>query len=303
LIDPPRFSEDELKRDLTVAIEEFRSNRLQEPLEDYLEAFDEYLGATEELLETSVDLTALESQALNILTNKSLLDALRYTAGPPISIDDLKTVSEVPSFDPKRLKADPTAVRRVIETIQIGLDRKRFPWIIEEREPTEIERKAAVLASAALMASSKVGTKRRSTSKVEQEGKVEAALIAINLHKAETRAIKNMTDAPAPGEFCRECMLGSRKADFVARVFDGRILAVECKVSNSATNSIKRVNNDAAVKAEVWIDEFGTTGVVPSAVLSGVYKMSILETAQRRGLTIFWAHDLSLLTNWIQKTH
>lgn len=71
--------------------------------------------------------------------------------------------------------------------------------------------------------------------------------------------------------------------------------------SNSATNSIKRLNNDAAIKAESWIEEFGTTGVVPAAVLSGVYKISNLESAQDRGLTIFWAHDLSLLMNWIQQ--
>jgi hypothetical protein len=301
LIDPPRFAEEDLKRDLALSIEEFRRNRMEEPLEDYLDAFEEYLGTTEELLETTVDLSELESQALNILSNRALLDALRYTAGPPISMDDLKTLADVSSINPRRLSADPAAVRRIIETVQIGLDRKRFPWVTEGREPTEIERKAAVLASAALMASSKVGTARRSTSKIEQEGRVETALLAIGFKKVDTRVINNISDAPAPGEFCRECMLGTRKADFVVRLLDGRILAIECKVSNSATNSIKRLNNDAAIKAESWMEEFGTTGVVPSAVLSGVYKIANVESAQRRGLTIFWAHDLSVLTNWIQE--
>lgn len=108
------------------------------------------------------------------------------------------------------------------------------------------------------------------------------------------------SDAPNPGEFCCECLLGTRKADFVVRLWDGRILAIECKVSNSATNSIKRLNNDAAIKAETWIGEFGTTGVVPSAVLTGVYKLSSLESAQSRGLTLFWEHDLSRLTEWIK---
>lgn len=79
-------------------------------------------------------------------------------------------------------------------------------------------------------------------------------------------------------------------------------MPLECKVSNSATNSIKRLNNDAAVKAQVWQKEFGTSGVVPAAVLSGVFKRSHLEYAQERGLTIFWAHALDRLSNWIEDT-
>ena len=43
-------------------------------------------------------------------------------------------------------------------------------------------------------------------------------------------------------------------------------MPIECKVSNSATNSIKRLNNDAAVKARIWRGEFGERQVVPSAV-------------------------------------
>ena len=97
-------------------------------------------------------------------------------------------------------------------------------------------------------------------------------------------------------------MLGERKADFILRLWDDRVLPIECKVSNSSTNSIKRLNNDAAVKAEVWKRDFGQTQVVPSTVLSGVYKLPNLESAQRRGLAIFWAHDLTSLPDWIERT-
>jgi hypothetical protein len=41
---------------------------------------------------------------------------------------------------------------RVIETVLIGLDRRRFPWVVEGRGPEASEREAAALASAALMA-------------------------------------------------------------------------------------------------------------------------------------------------------
>ena len=49
-------------------------------------------------------------------------------------------------------------------------------------------------------------------------------------------------------------------------------MPLECKASNSATNSYKRVNHEAASKAETWLQDFGRSQVVPAAVLSGVFK-------------------------------
>lgn len=303
LVSPPRWTKEELEAARAKAIEIFRKQRMEEPLEEYLEVFDEYQGKVEELLETTVDLTTLEDHALTILSDKKLLEAFRYLAGPFISLDDLKILSDAASLSPKALKSDAGLIRRVVETVRIGLDRRRFPWVVEEREPTEAERQAAVLASAALMATQRVATTRRNVGKSTQEQLVKDALKATKaFEEVDGRDIKTLAEAPQPGQFCGECMFGSRKADIVVGLFDGRILPIECKVSNSATNSIKRLNNDAAVKAEVWRDEFGTRQVIPSAVLSGVYKLRHLETAQERGLTLFWAHDLAQMLSWIQST-
>lgn len=57
---------------------------------------------------------------------------------------------------------------------------------------------------------------------------------------------------------------------------------------DSSTNSVKRLNNDAAVKAVAWLHEFGQVSMVPTAVLSGVYKTHNLVSAQERGLALFW---------------
>ena len=109
-------------------------------------------------------------------------------------------------------------------------------------------------------------------------------------------------DAPLSGRFCAESMLGKSKADFIVRLWDQRVMAIECKVSNSATNSIKRLNHEAAAKAKAWHDSFGQDQVVPTAVLSGVYKLHNLQDAQDRGLTLFWAHDLKSMMDWIEGT-
>jgi len=67
-------------------------------------------------------------------------------------------------------------------------------------------------------------------------------------------------------------------------------------------NSIKRLKNDAAAKAEAWKKDLGDRHIVPAAGLSGVYDLHILEDAQARGLSLFWAHALAELTDWIAST-
>lgn len=86
------------------------------------------------------------------------------------------------------------------------------------------------------------------------------------------------------------------------RLHDTRLMPIECKVSNSGTNSIKRLNNDAAVKAEYWLKAFGAEQIVPAALLSGVFKLRNLEQSQRRGLALFWSHDLDKLGAFIEST-
>lgn len=169
MIDPPIWTRAELDVDRGTAIAIFRKERIEEPLEDYLEAFDKYQGYIEELLETTVDLTQLEGQALEVLTDPRLLEAFRYLAAPPISADDLKILAEATSLTKGQLRKRPGDVKRLVETVRLVLERRRFAWVIEGREPTEAERGAAVMASAALIAASRVQTKRRATGKTQLE--------------------------------------------------------------------------------------------------------------------------------------
>lgn len=159
-----------------------------------------------------------------------------------------------------------------------------------------------MLASAALLASQRVATDRRSEQKTEQENHVEEALLHEHFTKVPTRVVDTSAAGPRAGEFCRESMVAGRKADVLVGLWDTRLMPIECKVSNSATNSIKRLNNDAAVKAVQWREALGDSNVVPSAMLSGVYKLKNLIDAQNAGLTLFWAHDLARLTAWIEST-
>lgn len=301
-MDAPVWTSEQLEADRIKSAAAFTKERLEEPLEDYLEAFDEYQGYVEEILETTVDLSALETSALDVLGDTRLLEAFRYLAGPPISQDDLKVLADARSLSKGHLENSPELVQRLIAVVRQVLDRRRFAWVVENREPTEAERNAAVMASAALMAASRTQTRRRTLGKDQQEAMVKEALKVLGFTEVSSRKIPNISHAPAPGEFCGESVLGNRKGDIIVRLWDHRVMPIECKVSNSSTNSVKRLNNDAAVKATSWKVDFGVLQVVPSAVLSGVYKLHNLLDAQNRGLTIFWAHDLKPLTDWITST-
>jgi len=299
---PPRWSAGDLERDIAAAVEAFRLERFQEPLEQYLAHLDECLGTIEELVELTVDLTELRERAPEVAAEARYIEALRFLAGPFISVDDLRVIAQA-SLAPTALRADPEAAARVVETVLAGLDRRRFPWVGEGREPHEDEKSAAALATASLMATERVRTLRRNEARVLQESAVADALRGAGFREvAAPRVIRTLEEAPGPGEFCTERTFGDRKADLVVGLWDRRRMPLECKASNSATNSYKRVNHEAASKAETWLQDFGRSQVVPAAVLSGVFKRANLEDAQARGLTLLWAHRLDDLLAWISRT-
>ncbi len=103
---PPRWSDAELEYDAQFSIESFRDERIKEPLELYLEAFDKYRGVMEDLLEMTVDLSKLNELAVDVLTDVNMLEAVRYLPGPAISADDLKVLAET-TLAPGPLRADP----------------------------------------------------------------------------------------------------------------------------------------------------------------------------------------------------
>ena len=302
MIDPPAWSRDDLDRAREQAEEHFRRSRYTEPRAHYLRLFDDYRGVVEEVLQETDDLASVDVRALDLLSDQRKREVFRYLAGPPVSEDDLKVLLNAQSISAARLRVDGDLLDRIVAFFGDWHDRRRFPWVGKESTPSKHDRRAAVLATAALLAMRRLETSRRSEEKTRQEALVAQQLKNAQFDEVDTRTIRTLSYAPAAGEFCRESKLGNRKADFVIGLYDGRTMPLECKVSNSSTNSVKRLNNDAAVKAEVWRQDFGAVQIVPAAVLSGVYKLHNLEDAQNRGLALFWAHDLEALVEWLQRT-
>jgi len=300
---PPRWTHEELTEAASIAAAQFRTERLAVS-DSWDTHYKQARGKFELLFNklSDLDRSAITSESLAEAYSLGLGETLRYLAGPPISDDDLQVIADVDSLAPGVLKKNPEALCKVFDVIERVIDPHRFPWTETKEIPTEQQRESALLASAVLLAAQRIATERRNEGKENQETKVKDYLRELGFTEAPAMAINTIVKGPQLNEFCSECQLGERKADVVIRLHDTRLMAIECKVSNSATNSVKRLNNDAAVKAEYWIKQFGTAQVVPVAVLAGVFKVLNLEQAQKRGLSLLWSHDLHKLGAFINST-
>ena len=302
--DPRNWTFDELTGDAARARESFRRRRLDEPLELYsrfFETFAPVFGTIIDRLSSLADEPLDPANIAELVGDRDVRAAFRYLAAPPVSEDDLKTLAET-TLSPTTLRRDVEQARRVRDTVLHILDPHRFPWIEEQRDPTEHERTRAIVASAVLVAARKVETSRRSDAKKEQEEAVRTVLLDIGFTEVPPRDIALLDAAPSPGEFCGESRLGDSRADLVIRLHDRRAMPVECKASNSTVNSFKRINHEAAGKARAWLTGFGKRQIVPVAVISGVFSAANLRTAQNEGLAIIWSHRLRDLADFIEST-
>ena len=302
---PVRWTKDQIRADAAMARENFRQERFAEPLgawpaevdqqnERFKKLFDEHAVARPH------DLTAADVPRI---IKAGLLETLRYLPGPPISGDDLKTLADIANFDSSKLQSDEAASKRLLETIRKTVDPRRFPWLAEDRNPTDDEKAAAIFASAIMLAAQRLQTSRRNQAKVDQEKAAREHLKAHGFLAERLKKIQNYAQFPAQGIVsANEVQFGPKKADMIVRLWDDRMLALECKVSNSAVNSFKRLNDTTMAKYHAWINHFGTGQVVPAAILAGVYSPGNVVSAQADGLTIFWSHRIDDLGEFVEST-
>jgi hypothetical protein len=299
--EPRIWTRAELAADAERATAIFRVERLDEPLDLYKKSFAQFqtiFGAiVEKLPELNKPYPGPEVLA-EIIGDQDQKTAFRYLTAPPISEDDLKTLAKT-TLSAKAMRENPDRAECVRKIVRQVIDPHRFPWIVENRQPTVHEREQAIVASAALVAAKKVETERRKDS-TEQENSVKRILRDSEFTEVRGRDIRLLDAAPAPGEFCRESKLGDTKGDIIVRLYDRRVMPIECKVSNSAVNSYKRLIHEAGGKASKWIDWFGRRQTVPAAVLSGVFSTANLEAAQNGDLALFWSHRVSDLVDFIE---
>lgn len=291
----PTWTPAELAEAAKKATDAFVRDRLEEGLGAYSVFVDATTQRVSRLHESTNNLRSLSPQLLT--EDTSWLNELRYLAGPPISFDDLQTMVGA-RLGAKTIDKDVAA--RVVTTIKRTLDPYRFAWVGEERDPTEVELERAIGWTAGLKAVEQLRTHRRNDESSIQEQQVKLALAdagytRVNLPGKELGALDDL----ARGTFTDELRVAGSRADVPIRLFDGRLLAIECKASNSAVNSVKRLNREVGGKADQWRAAYGRQ-VVPCAVISGVFSVpKLLEAQNDQGVFLVWQHDLHPLIRFV----
>ncbi len=292
----PFWSDGVLERGRRRAIELFITERMAEGGQRYRDALNANLAVVNDLFTATNDLLEFAS-GIALAENPSRINIARYLSGPPVSADDLDTLADASIVDRRRLEID--LARRAAQIITATMDRERFPWLFEpeRRGPTPSERHAALVWTAGLQTVQQIQTSRRGESSARQEAAVQSLLSQAGFTLVTRRPI-TIVGGIDRGEYCRESLVEGIKCDIPICLRDGRFLFIECKVSNSALNSVKRLNREVGGKARAWHTAFGDRAIT-AAVLSGVFRLKNLQDAQTAGVAIFWEHDLFQLQEFV----
>lgn len=309
---PGTWTKQELDADAKYARAEFVKTRLAalaSEQQTYQEAHKEYAKTVEALLQATSDLCAMTGASLQ---DRAVLDLARKLAVPPISVDDLDTITDSCFGHWLGQKTDvgmrPTNAEfhQAAQLISKRLDTDRMPWLAAVSAPTKEERRLFIEWTAAGPATGRVLTKRRSSAAARQETATREAAVAAGYQPVAPPGTLNdpITQMPVGSYSTASRKLNGTNMDVPVRLRDAHptgllFLAIECKVSNSSLNSRKRLN-DVRVKREVW-DNAGTLYQFRTAgVLAGVFSLERLIEAQNGGVLIFWEHRLDDLHKFLK---
>jgi hypothetical protein len=88
-----------------------------------------------------------------------------------------------------------------------------------------------------------------------------------------------------------------QEVDIACGLGNSVVLAMECKVTNDRTNSVKRIN-DILKKATAWQLHWGSF-VRTAALLQGVIADKDVERLVAANVQVFWSHDLERFRVWL----
>lgn len=304
--EPKVWSTDELATEAQKALEEFVDRRLKEPGGKYATQVRARRKAIIRLFKilSGVDPTKPNPEVVrSIVLNEDLFAALRYVAAPPVSEDDLGVLvtRKIVPLSKTAIRESDELTLKVLALLCRLADPFRFPWVAAKRTPSPRELRAAVQMTTILHASQALQTERRGHGKIV-EGRLENRLIELGFKKVSSpngAKIDAPIHYPIYPSFYGECTVHGRKVDLFIPLQTGRMIALEAKDSSSGLNSVKRLNNDTAAKAKHFAAEAGKI-IVNVALLSGVFKLSSLESAQNAGLYLVWSHDMDDFIAWVK---
>jgi hypothetical protein len=225
--------------------------------------------------------------------------AFRHMLAPPMSQDQFKLVcmpwSKRSEDRDAPLKAATAAA--VADAMYQRIDKSMVALAKGDRRDLE----GLLRATSTLIAVQKVATARRSRLASEQEYAVVELLQGDGWTILPSKLIDTRAAVP-PMHFMHKTRFATattapQEVDIACGLKNSYVLAMECKVTNDETNSVKRVN-DVLKKATAWKDHWGSF-VMTAALLQGVVAAKDVQRLHDAGVHVFWSHALDEFRTWL----
>lgn len=247
----------------------------------------------------------LEKMEVALMSNGAHNIVFRHLLAPPISQDQFKLLCpEWPKSSEKSARTVNSDAAIAAKKVLVGrLDPRFGIWLTQKRPPTRRELRTLLLHVSPLIASQRLATGRRS----DLAGGQEQLVIDLLIPKGWTRLPSKLIDtraAVAPKHFMHKTRFATgttthQEVDIACGLKATYVLALECKVSNDETNSVKRIN-DVIKKSHAWKEHWGNF-VITAALLQGVIAPKDVQRLSDNGIEVFWSHDLEEFENWLEK--
>lgn len=238
---------------------------------------------------------ALQSSAAHIRV-------FRFMSAPPISQDQFKllcpTYAKGKENSGSALSAADAAV---VAASILGARNKRLTrWLDRGGGPKTVEVREVLHAVSPLLAQQILATVRRNRMSAIQEGEVLSLLQAKGWTPMSSALIATLSTVPAK-HYMHKTRFATKtqpqEVDVACGLGKDVIVAMECKVTNDVTNSVKRVN-DVLKKAKGWQDHFASF-VHTAALLQGVIAPRDVNRLLDANVEVFWSHKLEDFDAWI----
>ena len=246
---------------------------------------------------------SLQDIASALQASGSHMLVFRHFMAPPISQDQFKLVCKAwpKSSEKSGSSVDAPLAAEVAATFSAWRERFLTRWLDSNRKPTLTELRQALTAISPLIASQRIATARRTRIAYQQEHAIIDLLQSAGWTKLPSKVINGRGTVP-PKHFMHKTRFAtadgtSQEVDIACGLKNTVVLAMECKVTNDETNSVKRIN-DVAKKAAAWKLHYGNF-VKTAALLQGVIAAKDVGRLIDGDILVFWSHDLDAFGTWL----
>lgn len=230
---------------------------------------------------------------------------LRALMAPPISQDQFAILC--PAYNKTRenggrpLPAD--KAEAISASLLAGRDRRLTKWLDRGGDARPREIRVFIQSIAPILGQQAMSTQRRGGLSVDQEEAVVDLLISRQWTRMKGTNLIETPGTLPPRHFLKKIRFATddqpQEVDIACGLKKGIVLAMECKVTNDPTNSIKRIN-DILKKARAWQKHWASF-VKTAALLQGVIEYKDVARLLGENVEVFWSHRLEDFEAWIER--